>query len=863
MRQLPSPLSRRDTTGRFSPWTRPALLAVLCLTLMPIVVAHGQDVPAPAPPPDARIITPSPQEPGVAGPGEEVWREDPDRVRRDAELWSPAEYRRAVRSTGLADHLATTPHRRVATAARNGEVWVRRGPVGGFGDPPRNGRIAGVQTVIDGGVTWTYAGACQGGLWVMDSTDPASWTDISATLPNPSVRALLVDPRDRQRILVGTGDHLRYRGAGMFRTTDGGSSWTHVPLPTDPGYFYRLLYRDDGTFQTILAASSEGMLRSADGGQTWALAALGSGGDATGVWTDVRAHPSDPDVFYACRYVGGATSGRGVFLSSDAGQTWFQVGQADLPGGGVWDRATLAICESAPATLAVMVEDQGALQGVYRSEDGGATWADITGDLIRPAEDYSFGGGQVFHAQALAFHPDDPDWLLVGAVGLALTEDGGQTWRIGHGEHGIEAGHADQTQMLFLDDDNLYLANDGGLYQHMLSTAVTAHLLGDATDGLACTEIDFLDADRAVRGIGTQDNGSVLTRDAGATWEFLGGGDGADIEIFDPQAGHVWLNWGANPWRTYRKYHGQPVEYSDNPPKYMPRLFYRRQDARVYTHDGTSIYSTSATASPLQGWTEEVSGLQPGDYSIRGIAGSNAGDLALYVTYWDSGVGNSRDLTVARREGGSWQLTHVEDLAPSTGSLQRVTVSELWPGQAWVGLAGPPGAPKLLHTVDHGATWEDLTANLVDLPGVRTVVAMPFDPAVVYVGTELGVYRTTDGGASWSPFMDGLPVARSSELRLLPDPQHTGAWQLVLATDGKGVWSRTLAAPPVIFVDQDATGAEDGTVWYPYDTLAEALAAAPPGAVIALKRDEYQAPQTLTQDVRLVSWGGGPGAVLR
>jgi photosystem II stability/assembly factor-like uncharacterized protein len=863
MQEFRSPFTAWLTSGSRPPRPWPSLLVLLALTLLSSTTPRAQEVVPPEPPASARITTPSPEEPGVAGPGEEVWVEDPERVRRDAELWTPAEYRRALRSTGMADHLATTPHRRVESAPKSRSVWVRRGPVGGFGNPARNGRIAGVQVVPDGGVTWTYAGACQGGLWVMSSSAPAQWTDISVTLPNPSVRALLVDPRNRQRILVGTGDHRRYTGAGMFRTTDGGLTWTEVSIPIDPSYFYRLLYRDDGTYQTILAASSTGMLRSSDGGQTWALAALGGGGDADGVWTDVRAHPSDPDVFYACRYVNGGESGRGVFLSSDAGQTWFQIGQGDLPGGSDWDRATLAICESAPGTLAVMVENDASLQGVFRSEDAGATWSDITGDLVRPGDDYTFGGNQIFHAQALTFHPDDPDWLLVGGIGLALTTDGGQTWSIGQSQHGIERGHADLTQMLFLDDDTLYLANDGGLYLHTLSTSTTSDMLGDASTGLACTEIDFLDADRLVRGIGTQDNGSVLTVDGGQTWEFLGGGDGADLEIFDPQAGHVWLNWGAAPWNTYRKYYGQSVEFSDNPDKYMPRLFYRRADDRVYTHDGTSIYSTSATASPLQGWTEEVSGLQPGDYNIRGIAGSNAGDLSLYATYWNSGVANGRDLTVVTREGGTWQINHVEDLAPSAGTLQRVAVSELWPGQAWVGVSTPPGDPKLLHTTDGGDTWEDLTANLADLPRVRTVVPMPHDPGILFVGTELGVYRSTDGGASWSPFMDGLPVARTAELRLIADPQHTGAWQLVLGTDGKGVWSRTVAAPPVIFVDQDASGFEDGTIWHPFDTLQEALAAAPAGAVIALRRDEYQAPQTLDQDVRLVSWGGGTSAVLR
>jgi len=686
------------------------------------------------------------------------------------------------------------------------------------------------------------------------------WMDLSATLPNPSVRAFAVDPTDRQRIVVGTGDYVRFSGAGMFRTLDGGNTWTQISLPVDPEYFFRMLYREDGTYQTILAASSGGILRSTDNGATWSVAQIaGGGGAADGLWTDLRAHPTNDAVFFACR---GTGSPNGVYRSTDGGATWSALSTTNLPSGGAWDRATMAVAASDPSVLAVLVENDGALEGVYKSEDGGSSWSEITGDLIRPADDYSFGGGQVIHAQAITFKSDDPDWLLVGAVGLALTTDGGATWQIGQSVHGIERGHADFTQLFFRGNNGLWMANDGGIYFHDVLASKTFHALGNSTTGLACTEMDFLDADRYVRGFGSQDNGSALSIDQGITWEFLGGGDGADIEIYDPDDGDIWYNVGADPWNTYRKRYGQAAEFSDNPPKYMPRIFYRRADDRIYTNDGTDIYSTSASADPIEAWVNEVGNLQSDTYGIRSMSGGNAGDPAFYVTYWTGGsADNHRDLTIVHKSGGSWQINHLEDFNPSVDYVQQVKVSELWPGECWVGMSGPPGSPKLMHTTDYGQTWEDLTANLVDLPAVKTIEVMPFDPLTLFVGTELGVYRSTDGGASWQPFMEGLPVGRSRELRLVADPSHSDQWQLILASDGKGMWSRAVVSPPVIFVDGDATGTEDGTIWHPYNTMAEGLLAAPAGAVVALRRDTYIEPSTVDQDVRLVSWGGGSAVV--
>jgi len=684
----------------------------------------------------------------------------------------------------------------------------------------------------------------------------AEWEDLSFNLPSPSVRAFAVDPTDHDRIVVGTGDHRRYSGAGIYYTINSGDTWVEANTPIDTDCYYRIYHHPDD-YDDMLAAGRAGMLLSTDRGENWALATLTAGGTATGSWTDLVPHPTNSDTWYACRYVEGSAVGRGVFRSLDGGQTWTQLIDADLPTGGSFDRASIAICRDHPLNLAIVVENDNEIEGVYSSTDGGNNWSSIGDDLVAD----SFGSNQIWHAQAIAIHPTDPDEIYVGAVGLARSLDGGGSWDIGSGDHGIEKGHADFTQLYYSPvyiDDIVFFCNDGGIYWYDRDSGDTQGMMGNSTNGIACSEVDFMDSDRELRAIGLQDNGIMFSIDGGGEWTAEAGGDGADVEITDPVDRDYWyVNgvYGAAPsWRVYKKDWGSGGVYTANPNKYMLCIFHDPFTDTIYTHAEEGLWSRDVAGNDP--WVKVVDGFQPLGYSTRSFWGSKANGRVFYFTYWNGDNGDAPDLTVVRRSGANWIINHLENFNPSGDSVQTVCTSSEWPGEAWVGVRGNAGDPKIYHLLDYGNDVTDITNNLADVNMVNCIVAQPFNPDVLYVGTDLGMFRSTDGGQNWDPYMDGLAVGKCSELRYVLDDNGSSTHQLILAMDGRGIWSRSVVSPPVIYVDKDNGGSEDGTFENPYDTVAEGVDAAPAGAIVAIRTNTYEEPQTISKNVRLVTWAG-------
>jgi len=816
------------------------------------------------PPLDGPITGRSPREPGTPGAGP-VWLEDADKVERGVETqMDPDEQMAALRALGTLDVIRGRGLDRDKSTL---DQWVSLGPVGGFGDagsPEMNGRISGIQMVPETTGYTMFVGACQGGLWRMRSTAFAYWTDIGVNLPNPSVRAIAVDPDDHDHIFVGTGDHRRYLGAGMFVTADGGATWDQVdvPVPT-PRYYYRILYLGNSSnpaTQRMVAACSEGIVYSSDGGQTWQNGRLAQGGILDDYWTDVVAHPLDPSILFAPRCDVFAGGNSGFYRSDDYGETWVRMTDPDLPASDSWYRSTMAISPSDPDILVGMVSYPNRLVGVYKSTDGVVDWTVITSNLIDG--DYIFGSDQIYHAQALTIHPLDPDHIIIGGVSVAESLDGGATWLLGY--DALEAGHADVTQLYFsplTGNDILWICNDGGIYYHYFPGDATYDALGNGTTGLVCSEIDHLAARRDIRGIGLQDNGTLRSDDAGLTWEQIAPADGADFEIFDPEQNNVFYTVGVVPveprWRIYRKY-GQGVsEFMDHPGENRFFMFYQPLNNTLYTALPQSIIEIDADAGVGKGelaWTYTAGNFQGGDYLIRRFWGSPAREDVFFVSYWTP---DERDLTIAHKEGPDWVIDHFEGFNPADGNIDWVAPSREWPGEAWVAVESDPGNPKIYHLRDFGAVKTDITGNLAVLNRVHCLEVMPFDPDVIWAGTDLGVYRTLDGGESWEPYMEGLPVGKCAELKLVVDPDHQGQHTLALAMDGKGAWTRAVSMPDIVFVDPGNTsGTEDGSFEHPFNTLAEGVAAAPSGAIVAMHTFVYDEPQTISRNLKLVTWGG-------
>jgi photosystem II stability/assembly factor-like uncharacterized protein len=804
----------------------------------------------------AAVLTAAPvraQEPFPDGEGGSH-REDPDRLHRHWKASMGAEdYLRALDRTGMRAALE------FPTAAAAGS-WQEVGPEGGFGPNLRfNGRVAGIRIVSDGGGGYyVFAGASGGGLWRAHSSAPDVWTPLAQDLLDPSIRAFAIDPADLDHIVVCTGDPGRYKGAGVWVSWDGGNVWIPSTLPAVPEAFYRVDFRL-GSSTILVAASELGILLSTDGGLSWEFRWQGPGNPWDHPATDLRIHPTNGLRMYA------VAQGLGFLASVDGGLTWNAVpGSTGLPAASSWGRASLAISPDTPSTLAVLIGTTGDdLLGVWRSTDSGTSWVNVTGNLP------DIGQTQMFHAQAITFEPGNTDHIWAASVNLARTADGGATW-IRDNDPGatFQVGHSDVTQLLFSDltgSGFLWICNDGGLYVHSIPLATTLGLNGSGATGLRISQIDQLEARRSLDVVGLQDNGDLSSDDTGATWTYVttdpGGADGGGLAITDAEAVDFWCFWGV-PWTLHRVLGGGTATYIPISATASPH--YDPFGKKIYVPAGGTVYFTGAyDASPV--WTAAaIPALHPDpSYGIRILSGSQADGKTLYASLRDN---LKHDFAVARWTGSAWTVNTTLGLTPDdyhpVGAKQvdaevtAVVPSGEWPGEAWVGFTAAVDSAKVVHTTDYGVTWEDVTGELAACRAVYALAPTPFDPRTIYAGTDIGIFRTTDGGQSWQPFQTGMPIVQCKDLEFVVDPGPSGNHRLVAATYGRGLWSRDIPGKPIVYVDKSNSGPEDGSIEHPYNTVAEAVTVAPAGAIVALRSNTYLEPQIVSKNLLLVTWAG-------
>jgi hypothetical protein len=212
---------------------------------------------------------------------------------------------------------------------------------------------------------------------------------------------------------------------------------------------------------------------------------------------------------------------------------------------------------------------------------------------------------------------------------------------------------------------------------------------------------------------------------------------------------------------------------------------------------------------------------------------------ALYVT--DDGA-TQPTVTVCRKTGANWTTT-LRNLG-GNGKVRFVYVSKETFGEAWAGLYRPPNAPanasKIFHTVDFGQTWQDISGGILQGPGfVQTIVTKPLNRNEIYAGTNIGVFRSLDGGKTWAPFQEGLPIVQCTDIRYISDPNRSGVDKLVVATYGRGVYQRDIPTRPISYVDEFVTGFQDGTFDFPFQLFIFGYNNTTAAGILALRGNVY------------------------
>lgn len=619
----------------------------------------------------------------------------------------------------------------------------------------------------------------------------------------------------------GNGRNSSSWGNGVYRSTDGGSSFDHLGLeethdipamaldPRDPDVCYV------AALGHLWGANPErGIYKTTDGGETWDHALKID--DNTGA-CDVVIHSEEPDTVFAAMYDrrrqawsfrSGGPEG-GVYRSTDAGRTWKKLIDGLPTSTG---RIGLHICPSSANIVYALVEsaqdghlggsieDRSRGGGLFRSDDGGDTWARTTDFMSRP-----------FYFSRVRTDPVDCDRVYLPGFHVAVSDDGGRNFY-----NDIRMPHVDYHAMVIdpNDTDHLLVGNDGGLYASWDRGKTWDHFNTMAVGQFYNVAVDDSEPYRIAGGL--QDNGSwigtgevVREASSGAFmgrggaltnkhWDFIWGGDGFAVE-FDPtdpdtvyatsQGGNlVRVNLRTGQARALKpgaKEGEKAFRFNWNAP-----FVVSAHDPTVLYHGGNRVFRLDDRGDR---WTAISPDLTTNDIERVITVGSDAETYGTIVSLAESPLeagliwaGTDDGLIHVTSDGGeTW-----DDVTPdAVGGLY---VSSIEPSKfdADVAYASVDGhrsdrfGPILVRTDDRGRTWELIVEGFGEDDVVDVVREDARNPAVLYAGTERGLFVSIDTGAGWASLDAGeLPPVRVDDLAI-----QAREMDLVAGTHGRSVW---------------------------------------------------------------------------
>jgi sortilin (neurotensin receptor 3) len=711
------------------------------------------------------------------------------------------------------------------------------GPAGMSGRVPA---IAAVESNPD----VVYVGAAAGGVW--KSIDGGlTWTPIFDDQPVASIGAIAIDQANPDVVWVGTGEgnprNSAWTGNGVYRSLDGGKTWSHLGLEKTERIYRIVLHPTDPDVAWVSALGQEwgenpdrGVFKTEDGGKTWKKVLYVD--ERTGA-SDLVIDPRNPNKLFASLwqyrrwpwFFRSGGPGSGLYATYDGGRTWKEITDADgLPKGNL-GRIGIAISRSNPDVVYATVE--AAKSALVRSDDGGKTWKTVN-------ERYD-ANPRPFYFADLRVDPELPNRVYSLDFNARVSDDGGKTFQnlglndVIHGDY-----HA-----MWIDPhhpDFFYLGNDGGVAVSQdrgktgafVTTLPLAQFYHVAIDGQTPYQICG----------GLQDNGSWCGPNTSwyqggvrnHQWTMVGDGDGFDTrpDLGDPN--FVYSLWQGGNLSRYDRRTGELRAVKPSAPDGVKLRFNWNAGLATDPFDPATIYlgsqflhkssdrgETWTTLSPdltsnNPDWQhqDESGGLTPDvsnaeNYTtIIAIAPSPLQKGVIWV-----GTDDGR-LQVTRDGGKTW--TSVEKNVsgvPANTWIPHLLPSKFDAASAFAVFDNhrrEDFATYVYRTDDWGKTWKSLATK--DLRGSALAIEQdPGDRDLLFLGTEYGLWVSLDGGGRWMKWTHGLPTVPVMDLVI-----HPQELDLVIGTHGRALYvlddvrplrtlsEKTMAEPVHLYESGDA-----------------------------------------------------------
>jgi len=710
---------------------------------------------------------------------------------------------------------------------------------------PLGNRVASVAGV-PGDRTTYFAGAATGGLWKTDDAG-LHWRPVFDDQPVHAIGAIAVAPSDPAVVWVGTGESsIRSNvsiGNGVWKSTDGGETWAHAGLE-GTGRVGRILIDPRDADIVYVAAlghaygpsQQRGVYRTRDGGATWERVLFVDEG--TGAYEMVM-DPANPRKLIATtwdlelktwnRASGGP--GSGLFMTMDGGNTWTRLEGHGLPTGTL---GKIAVCMSAgdsDRVYALIETSDGVPMEGYETDtgelwstaDGGRTWRLVT-------HDHNLATRQAYYTRC-GVSPDDPDEVYFLSSSYSVSLNGGETFTTsnflgdqtspGWDLHDIWLDPADGDRSLLAFDGGVSITENRGnswlriqlpiaqMYHVTADNAIPYNVMGNRQDGPS------MRGPSNTRTAGFWANG-VISR---GEWRDVGGGESgfATPDPTDPNI--VWSSASGSGARggivvrynaltgQYRDVEVWPMSTGGWPAEDLRYRFQWTFPLLISPHDNETIYVTSQhvhrTTNRGQSWEVVSPDLTTNDKAKQTISGGltpdNIGVEYCCVVYAfdespvQEGVlwaGSNDGLVHVSRDGGAnWEnvTANIPNLPPD-GVVRSIDASKWDVAKAYITIEHHQVGdftPRAYKTGDFGRTWTPITSGVDNDPVdyTRYLLEDPVRPGLLYLGTESTLYLSYDDGATWQPFMSNLP---STPFYGLVVQEHFN--DLVIGTYGRGFW---------------------------------------------------------------------------